>query len=90
MKLVETTMEAIAKLRLDNQVICPEDPLRILLPAKAIPHDATVSKRAGEVEFTLKHKLTMYGIPPEGSKIPAPRLSSMVCSSLVGKARSIR
>lgn len=58
--------------KLENDVICPEDMLLVLLPAKMIPHDATVTKRTGEVQYTLKHKLTMYGIPPEGSKIPAP------------------
>lgn len=58
--------------KLDNTVLCPEDVVRVLLPAAMIPHDATVSKRTGEYTFVLKHKLTMYGIPPNGSKTPAP------------------
>jgi hypothetical protein len=58
--------------KLDNTHICPEDPIRVLLPARMIPHDATVSKRTGELEYTLKHKLTMYCLAPETSRIPAP------------------
>jgi hypothetical protein len=71
--LAECLTRAIAP-QLKNDVICQEDVLSVLLPARMIPHDATVTRRAGnpDVEYTLKHKLTMYGIPPEGSKIPAP------------------
>ena len=40
--------------------ICPEDVLRILLPAGSIPSGSTVSKRTGEATLILRHGLKVY------------------------------
>lgn len=48
--------------------ICPEDVLLVLLPAKAIPPSATVSKRYGEQTFTLAQTLKVYREPISGEK----------------------
>lgn len=40
--------------------LCPEDQIRILLPANLIPDTSIVSKRSGESTFTLKHSLRVY------------------------------
>ena len=43
-----------------NIAICPEDTLRILLPAKSIPDQAKVTKRGGEQTFVLRHSLKLF------------------------------
>ena len=43
-----------------NTNICPEDTLRILLPAKDIPDQAHVTKRGGEQSFVLRHNLKLF------------------------------
>ncbi len=45
---------------MENKVICPEDLVRVLLPARMIPDKATVSKRTGEEQFALCHTLKVY------------------------------
>ena len=45
--------------------ICPEDILRILLPAKQIPNGSMVSKKNGAYTYTLTHSLKAY---PESVK----------------------
>lgn len=45
---------------LKNTALCPEDELRVLLPAEKIPDGATVAKRTGEQQFTLVHNLKVY------------------------------
>lgn len=46
-----------------NDKICPETPLRVLLPACEIPDTANVTKRTGENVYTLAHNLKVYGTP---------------------------
>ncbi len=41
-------------------VICPEDCIRVMLPAKMIPDRSKVTKRGGEMFLTLLHKITVY------------------------------
>lgn len=45
-----------------NKVICPEDVLRIILPAEQIPDRATVSRPTArrELTYTLRKDLTFY------------------------------
>lgn len=43
-----------------NTRICPEDPIRVLLPAASIPGGSRVTKRSGEQQFTLRHKIKVY------------------------------
>ena len=45
--------------------ICPEDELGILLPARATPNNAAVSKRTGNKRLTLVTQLKVYMLPPE-------------------------
>ena len=49
----------------DNDKICPEDTLKILLPVEMIPDGSTVTKRTGEQEFTLRRSLRFWTYPPE-------------------------
>ena len=43
-----------------NDRICPEDLLRVLLPAEKIPDRSCVFKRTGEVGYVLRRDLTLY------------------------------
>lgn len=43
-----------------NLRICPEDTLRMLLPAQDIPDQASVTKRGGEQSFTLRHNIKVF------------------------------
>jgi hypothetical protein len=43
-----------------NKVICPEDEIAVVLPARMIPDRATVTKRTGDVRYVLRHDLTLY------------------------------
>lgn len=45
---------------MDNDKICPETPIRVLLRAEEIPADANVTKRTGEQVYTLKRGLRLY------------------------------
>ena len=43
-----------------NDKICPETPLRILLPVADIPDHATVSKRTGNKVYTLSRVVALH------------------------------
>lgn len=43
-----------------NDRICPEDMLRVLLPAEKLPDRAAVYKRTGETPYTLRRDLLVY------------------------------
>jgi hypothetical protein len=45
---------------MENTQICPEDELRVLLPASKIPNGATITKRTGEVVYILRQGLKVY------------------------------
>lgn len=50
----------------ENQKICPEDTLSIILRADMIPDRAEVTKVTGGVVYILRHELTVYpSIPAE-------------------------
>lgn len=46
---------------LKNDTICPETEIRVLLSAGDIPDGARVTKRNGDVRYTLRHRLKIYG-----------------------------
>jgi hypothetical protein len=53
----------------ENKKICPEDIVRVILPAEMIPDQARVSKVKGEVGYVLRHNLTLYSSAKEPVKI---------------------
>lgn len=44
----------------DTNRLCPNDTLKILLPAKQIPHGSTVMKRTGHYQLTLSHEIRIF------------------------------
>jgi len=53
----------------DNKRICPEDTLKVILPAEMIPDQARVTKIKGENGYVLRHNLILYSSGKEPVKI---------------------
>lgn len=48
-------------MKLDNDQICPEDLVRIVLPASKIPDSATVRLSNVPMKYILRRNLKIYG-----------------------------
>jgi hypothetical protein len=57
----------------EKSQICPEDTIKILLPAKQIPHGSTVSKKTGSYTLTLNHRVRIF-VPNDISDFAAQEI----------------
>lgn len=51
-----------------NKTICPESEVGLILEASDIPDGGTVSKRAGEKRYVMRHPLVLYSAPGSDAK----------------------